>query len=99
MIGAMDDLATRINAAHEAVMTAAQAVVLRAFEAGELLAQQKAQLDHGQWLPWLAQNCPAIHPRMAQRYMRLAEHRATLESKTTRVSDLTLRGALRMIDD
>jgi hypothetical protein len=28
--------------------------------------------------------------------MLLAEHKATLEAKTTRVSDLTLRGALRL---
>lgn len=31
--------------------------------------------------------------------MRLAEHRGTLEAKTTHVSDLTLRGALRMVED
>jgi hypothetical protein len=98
-IGAMDDIAARINAAHEAVLSAAKAVVERAIEAGELVLAQKARLAHGQWLPWLAQNCPSIHPRMAQRYMRLAENRATLEAKTTRVSDLSLRGALKLIDD
>jgi hypothetical protein len=92
----MDDLATRINDAHAAVVSAVQAVVLRAIEAGELLLQQKAKIGHGEWTTWLAQNCPAIHPRMAQRYMLLAQNRATLEAKTTHVSDLTLRGALRL---
>jgi hypothetical protein len=28
--------------------------------------------EHGQWLPWLKENCPDISARQAQKYMRLS---------------------------
>jgi hypothetical protein len=43
--------------------------------AGELLIEAKAQLRHGQWLPWLQDNCN-LSERTAQLYMRLAKNRA-----------------------
>jgi Protein of unknown function (DUF3102) len=44
-------------------------------EAGQLLAAKKAELPHGQWLPWLANNADELGfdtPRTAQRLMDVA---------------------------
>ena len=49
----LPDLAARIKAEHEAVSTALKESVAHAIAAGELLIEAKAQLGHGQWLPWL----------------------------------------------
>jgi hypothetical protein len=36
------------------------------------LAEAKAMLAHGQWLPWLRENCD-VSARTAQSYMQLAK--------------------------
>jgi hypothetical protein len=41
-------------------------------EIGGLLIEAKAQVSHGEWLPWLAENV-AISERTAQEWMRLAK--------------------------
>jgi hypothetical protein len=61
-----------------------------AIAAGELLLEAKRQVKHGEWLPWLAENCD-IAERTAQAYMRLA--RTPLEKRNA-VADLPLRDAL-----
>ncbi|MHC4538305.1 MAG: DUF3102 domain-containing protein [Planctomycetota bacterium] len=57
----------------------------KAMRIGELLTQQKASLQHGQWLPWLEKNIP-IKERTVQRYMLLHEYRERLKSDN--VTDL-----------
>jgi hypothetical protein len=47
---------------------------------GDMLAQAKAKLSHGEWLPWLKDNC-LLSERTAQRYMAAAERRKELEEK------------------
>ena len=52
-------------------------------EAGRLLAEKKASLKHGNWLPWLARNADALgfnSDRTAQRLIRLATENPTLAS-------------------
>jgi len=62
--------------------------------AGDLLTQAKAQVPHGQWLPWLAEHC-AIAERTAQAYMRVARSLDRLDdAKAQRVADLSFRNAL-----
>ena len=88
---ALDALADRINAEHQAFHSAMQKGLEHALEAGRLLLEAKAGLAHGEWLPWLKKNCPGISERSTQRYMRLADNRGALESAT--VADLTMRAA------
>jgi hypothetical protein len=54
--GPLDDLAGRINQAHQQAQQAASDAVQHAVQAGKLLAEAKAQVEHGQWLPWIAAN-------------------------------------------
>ena len=65
-----------------------------------MLLQTKAELIHGEWLPWLNGEIAAgrleVGARQAQRYIKLA-------SNTTRVSYLegatSLRAALELLSD
>jgi hypothetical protein len=51
------DLAARINQEHEAAEAAIKRGAAHAMAAGDLLIEAKAQVPHGQWLPWLAEHC------------------------------------------
>jgi hypothetical protein len=53
-------------------------------------------VQHGQWLPWLAENC-VISQRTAQLYMRCARNRKTIEANTQCVADLTLNEAAAVL--
>lgn len=55
---------------------------------GADLLKAKATLRHGQWLPWLAKNCPAVSDRTANAYMRLA-------SNPQRAADFIAAGSIR----
>ncbi len=94
---ALDALADRINAEHEACHASMQKGLDHALKAGALLLEAKAGLPHGEWLPWLGENCPDISERTAQRYMRLAENRGELETKPATVADLTIRAAEELL--
>lgn len=86
------DLASKINAEHAAAEQHARTAVEHAIAAGELLAQAKAQLPHGAWLPWLAENFTGS-TRTASAYMRLSANRQ-------RVADLTtVREALEYLSE
>jgi Protein of unknown function (DUF3102) len=89
------DLAAAINDEHVAAESAAAEAIHRARHAGELLLQAKAQLQHGQWLPWLTANC-TVGARQAQRYIRLTQNWDTLLN-TTSTSHLGIDAALRML--
>lgn len=58
----------------------------KAIEAGSLLRECKAALDHGQWLPWLKSNF-SFTDRTARNWMRISE--ASASGKLETVSDLT----------
>jgi len=51
-------LAARINAAHKAIGERFEGLLEKAIEAGELLIKAKVSMPHGEWLPWLRENCP-----------------------------------------
>ena len=72
------DLAARIRTHHEATVAALSSAVMSAMAAGDLLIEAKAALPHGQWLPWLADNCPHLSERSAQLYIKLAKHRPVI---------------------
>lgn len=69
-----------------------ESAVQHAIRAGELLTEAKAQVNHGEWLPWLAQNF-AAGARTAQNYMRLAGHAEDAQ----RVAHLGIGAALKQL--
>ena len=84
-------LAQDIRCEHEAAQQAFASAVEHAVRCGELLAEAKAQVRHGEWLPWLAENFPAS-PRTAQGYMRLAA-----QPNAQALAHLGIEGALRQL--
>ena len=52
-----DELANRINAAHEEVKNSLRRGVEHAIEAGKLLLQTKDTIGHGEFLEWIGENC------------------------------------------
>lgn len=89
----LTDLAARIKIEHEASLLSMKRGLEHAIAAGNLLIEAKAQLKHGQWLPWLREVCQSLPERTASLYMRLARNLPELEKSAT-VADLTVRGAL-----
>ena len=77
----LPELAARIRAEHEATGDALKSSVEHGIAAGELLIEAKAKVQHGQWLPWLRDNCE-MSERTAQLYMRLAKNREPIEIKS-----------------
>jgi hypothetical protein len=91
------DLAARIKIEHEATADSLKSSVEHAMAAGDLLIEAKAQLKHGQWLPWLTEHC-AMSERTAQLYMRTAKNRATIEIHIRNgVADLNLNQAAALL--
>lgn len=93
---ALQDLASRINQEHAAATAAAQTAIGHALNAGRLLLQVKAQLPHGEFLPWLRSNC-TVKQRQARAYMRVTRNWRRIESKSAPGADLTVKGALRLL--
>jgi hypothetical protein len=93
----LDALAAEINAAHTEAQAFSSQAVERAHDAGIRLNQAKAQCQHGDWLPWLAEHCPAVSERTARAYMQLARDWKALETKTAVTADLTLDAALKLL--
>jgi hypothetical protein len=77
---------TEINRLHSEICDLARTSIENAVRIGELLAEQKASLNHGEWLPWLKVNV-RFTARTASNYLRVFENRLRLKSET--ISDLT----------
>lgn len=90
-------LAASINAEHDHCVAAMQKSLAHALAAGDMLIEAKGLVAHGEWLPWLADNC-GIPKRTAQLYMRLAKHREVIEAKSADVALLTIQAAVELID-
>ena len=74
-----------IRRLHEEIGEALRTTLPKAIRVGELLAEQKAELKHGEWLPWCKANLP-FSERTASDYMKFHARRAEL--KTATVADL-----------
>jgi hypothetical protein len=83
-------LADAIGREVEAAERSWRNAVGHAIRAGELLIEAKAQLGHGEWLPWLRDNFVGSR-RSAQDYMRLARN----GEDARRVAHLGVKGALK----
>ncbi len=92
----LDDLATKINIAHNQVEQAFLSAVNHALVAGDLLLEAKRQVSHGEFKSWIEQNCE-FSDRMARAYMRVAEQLPKLpDEERQRVADMSLRGVLKL---
>jgi hypothetical protein len=67
--------------------------LVHAIEAGEALLEAKEQMNHGEWLPWLRDNCE-MSESTAQVYMRLAKYKDEVLANPQRAADLSIRAAL-----
>jgi hypothetical protein len=68
---ALADLAARANAEHAAYEATQSAAIAHAIACGEALNEAKAQLPHGEWLPWLRENFAGSR-QTADNYRRIA---------------------------
>ncbi len=95
-----DDLAIRINAAHEEVRNSIRRGAEHAITAGRLLLEAKANVGHGNFLEWVSANCN-FRPRTAQVYMTMAENFPLLEARSNaqRIAHLSLNEAVRMLKE
>jgi hypothetical protein len=93
--------AVLINTEHKAVVEANQTSLQHAIAAGQMLRACKDSMPHGEWIDWLAKNCPDISERTAQLYMKLAKNEDKLEAAADEnrntVADLSLRGAAKLL--
>src|SRR5262249_32853312 len=89
----LDALARAVRDHLQASVTAAQNFLEHALAAGDVLIRAKEQVKHGDWLPWL-KSCD-LSADTAERYMKLARHRAELNS--ARVRNLSLSAALKLV--
>lgn len=93
----LDALAAKIDLHHQGAMVAFSKGIEHILKAGDHLIEAKTLVGHGNWYPWLEANT-SVSKRMAQYYMRLTRAHAKLpEGKAKRVSDLSLRDAIRAI--
>lgn len=90
-------LATKIRTEHGRVSTSAIDALEHAIAAGWLLLQAKKAVAHGEWLPWLKDNCH-VSVRTAQVYMDLSKHAPVLleHRKDATAAYFTLREALAL---
>jgi hypothetical protein len=73
-------LAESIRTDLEAISSADQDKLARAFAAGTKLRKARGLVERNKWLTWLRENCCAMKPRTAQDYMRLARDRAVIDA-------------------
>jgi len=55
------------------VLHTAEEMLERAKECGKLLLEAKESIPHGQFIPWMEENCASVSVATAQRYMKLSK--------------------------
>jgi protein gp37 len=66
----LEDLAQQINNGHQAVEFQVRRMAGHVAQVGAWLVAAKAKCKHGDWLDWLADNCPEISRYTSSRYMK-----------------------------
>ncbi len=94
----LPDLAAEIDQAHGQAVAAAGVAIEHARRCGELLTEAKTRIGHGGFLDWLGKNC-RVGERQARNYMRVARNWPAIQAKSEPGSVLTVKGALRLMDD
>jgi len=85
-----------INAEHDAAHGDARAALERARKCGELLAQAKAEIAHGDWLPWIEESLN-FGARQAQKYIKIAESWDRLQNANPNSHLLTIDKAFQVL--
>lgn len=85
-------LASLANSEHELARKSGESMIEHAARAGEALVAAKAQVPHGEWLPWLEENFHASQ-QTASRYMMIASN----YSRVSNLEEPSLRKALSSI--
>ena len=67
----LGDLAQQINDGHQAIRFSVRRLAVHVAQVGAWLTAAKDKCQHGEWLPWLAGNCPEISHDTSSNYMRL----------------------------
>jgi Protein of unknown function (DUF3102) len=98
LAGQINEAHARKEAALEGVVKAAADALTHARDAGGLLLEAKAAVQHGEWLPWLQANvCFSL--RTAQMYMKVSQGWEYLEAKCATVAHLGLRQAMALLTE
>jgi len=97
-VASLAELAAAINAEHQAAERTARKAIEHAKAAGEKLLLAKAQVEHGQWLPWLSTHCQELSARTARAYMQLSRNWGTIEAKTADSANLSIDAALKLLN-
>lgn len=92
----LQQLAANINAAHAKVESSFGHSLQHAIRAGELLAEAKERLPHGEWLPWLEKNV-RFSQRNAYVYITAFENRELIAANLQKTANLTLDAAMRLL--
>jgi Protein of unknown function (DUF3102) len=92
------DLAAAIRGHHAEIVRSLNSSLDHAYEAGQCLTAAKAALPHGEFGPWIADNC-GFSRRTARLYMQVAERWEALTAKRQRVANLPLREAVAALSD
>ena len=73
----LDDLAQQINDGHQGLQVATRRLAVHVAQVGAWLTAAKDKCQHGEWLPWLADNCAEISQQTGSNYMRLYDKAAS----------------------
>ena len=73
----LEDLAERINTSYYGTVLKVRRLAIDVAQIGAYLSAVKVKCGHGNWLPWLAENCPDITRWTARRYMDLYRQAAS----------------------
>jgi hypothetical protein len=76
------NIAAEVNELHGELSGLARTSLEKAIRIGELLTEQKASLNHGEWLPWCRENLE-FDRTTAFRYMRTWSSREMLHDATS----------------
>lgn len=87
----LGELAAAANREHLACEAAYGSAIEHAFRAGEHLLAAKAEVEHGEWLPWVQASFDGSE-RTARAYMRIAR-----EANRQTSADMSIDEALRML--
>jgi hypothetical protein len=88
------DLSKEINQLHDKLFGIAKTSLETAIHIGELLTRQKAELGHGNWLPW-CELYLRFSDRTASKYISLYNDRDRIKSELG--SDLGVNEAYRLL--
>jgi hypothetical protein len=82
----LPELADRVNRLHDELRLTFETAIRKAWEIGQALQEAKQRLGHGDWLPWVQNNCPFSHDK-ATKYMKIFQENSDLEGLLEKVPE------------